>query len=96
MFTILETEEFSVWLAGLKDPPTRARLLKRLRRAALGHLGDVKPVGQGVFEMRETFGPGWRMYYVQRGSVLLVMLGGGDKSTQARDIRRALVLSKEV
>ena len=58
MFTILETEEFSVWLAGLKDPPTRARLLKRMRRAALGHLGDVKPVGQGVFEMREAFGPG--------------------------------------
>lgn len=96
MFTVLETEEFSAWLAGLKDPPTRARLLKRLRRAALGHLGDVKSVGQGVFEMREAFGPGWRLYYTQRGSVLLVILGGGDKSTQARDIRRAIALSKEI
>lgn len=96
MYSVLETETFSQWLASLKDPLTQARLIKRLRRATLGHLGDVKPVGEGVFEMREFFGPGWRMYYVQRGHVLLIMLGGGDKATQARDIQRAIRLSKEV
>ncbi len=56
----------------------------------------MKPVGEGVFEMREFFGPGWRMYYVQRGDVLLIMLGGGDKSNQQRDIERAIQLSKEL
>ena len=59
----------------------------------LGNLGDVKPVGEGVFEMREHFGPGWRMYYVQRGEVLIVMLGGGDKSSQAADIANAVKLA---
>ena len=69
---------------------TAQRLNVRLRKAMLGNLGDVKPVGKGVFEMREHFGPGWRMYYVQRGAVLIVMLGGGDKSTQAADITKAV------
>ena len=57
-------------------------------------MGDVEPVGEGVFEMREHFGPGWRMYYIQRGEMLIVMLGGGDKSTQRADIRRAVALAK--
>lgn len=96
MYSIIETEAFSDWLSGLKDTITRMRLIKRLQRAALGNLGDVKPVGEGVFEMREFFGPGWRMYYVQRGDVLLIMLGGGDKSNQQRDIERAIQLSKEL
>ena len=65
----------------------------RLEKAQKGNLGDVKPVGEGVFEMREHFGPGWRMYYVQRGGVLIVMLGGGEKSTQAADIAKAIKLS---
>lgn len=64
-----------------------------LRKASLGNLGDVKSVGNGVFEMREHFGPGWRMYYVQRGAVLVVMLGGGDKSTQAADMAKAVKLA---
>ena len=72
---------------------THRRLLVRLRKASLGNLGDVKPVGAGVFEMREHFGPGWRMYYVQRGAVLIVMLGGGDKSTQTTDIAKAVKLA---
>jgi len=72
----------------------RVRLTARLRKAGLGNLGDVKPVGDGVWEMREFFGPGWRMYYVQRGNVLIVMLGGGDKSTQATDIARAVTVAK--
>ena len=96
MYSVIETDEFSEWLAGLKDVTTRLRLIKRLRRASLGQLGDVRPVGEGVWEMREFFGPGWRMYYVQRGDVIVLMLGGGDKSTQQRDIRRAQLLAKEV
>ena len=60
----------------------------------MGNLGDVKPVGGGVFEMREFFGPGWRMYYVQRGTVLIVMLGGGDKATQQRDIETTQALAE--
>ena len=61
-----------------------------------GNLGDVKPVGEGVWEMREFFGPGWRMYYLQRGDVLIVMLGGGDKSTQPVDIAKAIAMAKEL
>jgi putative addiction module killer protein len=94
MYAIKTLPEFSAWLDGLKDAPTRIRLSKRLRKATLGNLGDVKPVGEGVSEMREFFGPGWRMYYVQRGSVLIVMLGGGDKSAQQADIAAAIALAK--
>jgi putative addiction module killer protein len=89
VFTIKRTEEFNAWLLGLKDGLTHRRLLVRLRKASLGNLGDVKPVGSGVYEMREDFGPGWRMYYVQRGTLLIVMLGGGAKRTQQADIATA-------
>ena len=68
MFRVKLTADFTAWLSGLKDGLTRRRLAIRLRKATLGNLGDVKPVGDGVFEMREHFGPGWRMYYVQRGA----------------------------
>ena len=95
-YTVKRLDEFSDWLKGLKDGLTRQRLNKRLRKAQLGNLGDVEPVGEGVFEMREHFGPGWRMYYVQHGEVLIVMLGGGDKSTQQADIRRASALAKRL
>lgn len=93
MFTMVRTAAFAQWLDGLKDAMTRARLVRRLERAQAGKLGDVKPVGGGVFEMREAFGPGWRMDDVQRGAVLLVMLGGGDKSTQQADIAAAQALA---
>jgi putative addiction module killer protein len=93
MYTIKQLPQFSDWLNSLKDGLTRRRLATRLRKATLGNLGDVKPVGDGVFEMREHFGPGWRMYYVQRGEVLIVMLGGGDKSSQAADIANAIQLA---
>lgn len=96
MYTIKQLPEFSDWLFGLKDGLTRRRLATRLRKATLGNLGDVKPVGGGVFEMREHFGPGWRMYYVQRGEVLIVMLGGGDKSSQTADIAQAQGLAATV
>ena len=92
MITIHYHADFKTWLFGIRDEPTRARLMKRLKRAEVGLLGDVKPVGGGVFEMREDFGPGWRMYYVRRGDAVIMMLGGGDKSTQARDIEAAKVL----
>ena len=81
------------WLA---DSSTRRRLVLRLRKASLGHLGDVKPVAPGVYEMREFFGPGWRMYYARRGDVLIVMLGGGSKATQARDIEKAISLAEMI
>jgi putative addiction module killer protein len=93
MYTVRTLPEFTRWLAGIRDGLTRRRLARRLEKAQLGNLGDVKPVGRGVYEMREHFGPGWRMYYIQRGEVLIVMLGGGEKSTQASDIRRAAQLA---
>lgn len=95
-YTVKRLEEFSEWLKGLKDGLTRLRLMKRLRKVQLGNLGDVESVGEGVYELREHFGPGWRMYYVQRGDVLIVMIGGGDKSTQQTDINRAIELAKSL
>ena len=70
--------------------------MRRLEKAQRGSLGDVKPVGDGVFEMREFFGPGWRMYFVKRGLMIIVMLGGGDKSTQNSDIAMAKTLAKTI
>ncbi|MGM0595315.1 MAG: type II toxin-antitoxin system RelE/ParE family toxin [Pseudomonadota bacterium] len=96
MYTVKCTETFTTWLNGLKDRMTRLRLARRLDKAQRGNLGDVKPVGEGVFEMREFFGPGWRMYYIQRGDTLIVMLGGGDKSTQTADIAKAMELAKSL
>ena len=96
MFSIRLLPEFAAWLDGLKDGLTKRRLVRRLEKAALGNLGDVKPVDEGVFEMREHFGPGWRMYYAQRGAVLIVMLGGGDKSTQPTDIAKAVKLAATI
>ncbi len=93
MFTIKVTPEFTAWLSSLKDGLTKRRLAARLRKATLGNLGDVKPVGEGVNEMREHFGPGWRMYYARRGEVLIVMLGGGDKATQVADIAKAIQIA---
>lgn len=80
----------------MKDRTTQQRLIVRLRKAMLGNLGDVKAVGNGVVEMREHFGAGWRMYYVQRGETLIVMLGGGGKSTQSADIARAVKLAAKL
>ena len=96
MLSIKYTDEFKTWLFGLKDGLTHRRLARRLEKAQNGKMGDVKPVGDGVFEMREHFGPGWRMYYVKRGSVLIVMLGGGDKSSQSADIAKAVKLAATI
>ena len=94
MYTVRLTPQFEAWFGDLRDGMTKRRLLARLRKASLGNLGDVKSVGAGVYEMREFFGPGWRMYYVLREDVLVVMLGGGDKSTQQNDIDKAQALAQ--
>lgn len=96
MIEIKTTPDFDAWMNGLRDGLTRLMLAARLRKASFGLLGDVQPVGANVMEMREHFGPGWRMYYVQRGSVLIVMLGGGDKSSQSSDIANAQALAQQL
>ena len=96
MYIIKRTSEFDAWLSGLKDNVTRIRLARRLDKAQRGNLGDVKPVGEGIVEMREHFGAGWRMYFIQRGDVLIVMLGGGDKSTQRADIAKSIQLANKL
>ncbi len=86
--------DFDEWLASLRDGITRIRLTRRLEKFQRGLMGDVASVGEGVSEMREFFGPGWRMYYGEHDGMLIVMLGGGDKSTQSDDISRAIALSR--
>ncbi len=89
MLIVKTLPEFDTWLDGLKDRVTRLRLSRRLDRAQQGNLGDIKPVSDGVFEMREFFGPGWRMYYAKKGDTIIIILGGGDKSSQQADIAKA-------
>lgn len=94
MYSIKRMPDFDRWITHIKDRITQQRLNLRLRKASLGNLGDVRSVGHGIYEMREHFGPGWRMYYIQRGNTLIVMLGGGDKSTQSADIAKATALAE--
>lgn len=96
MFRVRATEDFSNWLAQLRDAPARARIQARIDRAELGNLGDCAPVGEGVSEMRIHHGPGYRVYFVQRDLELIVLLAGGDKSTQAKDIHKALAIAREL
>ncbi|MCY7371348.1 MAG: type II toxin-antitoxin system RelE/ParE family toxin [Polaromonas sp.] len=86
--------EFDEWLGGIKDTMTRIRLGVRLEKAQRGLLGDIKPVCGGVTEMREVFGSGWRIYYIEQNGVRIVMLGGGNKSTQSSDMVAAIALAK--
>jgi len=94
LIEVRQTTRFATWLAGLRDDRARARILKRLDRAGQGNLGDVAPVGGGVSEMRIFYGPGYRVYFVQRGAELIVLLCGGDKSTQPADIKEAKALAE--
>jgi putative addiction module killer protein len=89
MFIVRQTQEFQDWLDRLRDLRAQVRIAARLRLAEAGNLGDWKPVGGEVSEMRVDVGPGYRLYFTRKGSILIVMLAGGDKSTQARDIKRA-------
>jgi putative addiction module killer protein len=89
MYTVQQTQEFQDWLDDLKDIKAQLRIVARLRLAEAGNLGDWKPVGSEVSEMRIAFGPGYRLYFTKRQNILIVMLAGGDKSTQSKDIKRA-------
>ena len=89
MFTVRQTEEFQDWLDALKDTRAQVRIAARIRLAEAGNLGDWKTVGGEVSEMRVDTGPGYRLYFTRRGSILIIMLAGGNKSTQSRDIKRA-------
>lgn len=96
MLTVIQTESFQEWLDNLKDMRAQVRITMRLRMAELGNLGDWKSVGDGVSEMRVDVGPGYRLYFTRRQNVLIIMLAGGDKSTQSRDIKRAQHMLKNL
>jgi len=96
MIEIRKTELFANWLDNLRDIQAKARVLVRIERIASGNSGDVKPVGEGVSEMRINYGPGYRVYFIQRGSELIFLLAGGDKSSQSRDIKSAIRLAQNL
>jgi len=93
---VRQTQRFKSWFEDLRDVRARARIQARIDRLSLGNAGDVKPVGSGVSEMRIDYGPGYRVYFVRRGEDLIVLLAGGDKDTQARDIALAISLASEL
>lgn len=96
MITVRETEIYSRWFTALRDRKARARIQTRIDRLQLGLLGDVRPVGEGVSELRIDYGPGYRVYFVQRGRAMVILLAGGDKSTQDKDIKTALNLARNL
>lgn len=96
MFEILKTKTFSRWLSGLRDRRAVARINARLRRVSAGNLGDVESVGDGVSELRIPYGPGYRLYFIRQGAAIIVLLCGGDKSTQRKDIALAKALASDL
>jgi putative addiction module killer protein len=96
MKAIIQTDTYSSWFNNLRDIQARARIDARIRRAQLGNFGDVEPVGEGVSEMRIHHGAGYRVYFIQRGDEVVILLAGGDKSTQPKDIKTALFLAREL
>lgn len=96
MIEIRKTEIFAKWIDGLHDIRARARILARIERLAAGNPGDVKPVGEGVSELRIDYGPGYRVYYKKQGQKVVILLAGGDKSTQVKDIKTALRLARNL
>ena len=96
MIEVRRTDVFAEWLDDLRDLRARARVQARIERLALGNPGDVRPVGEGVSELRIDYGPGYRVYFVNRGKTLVILLAGGDKSTQASDIETALRLARNL
>ena len=95
MIELIRSGTFDTWLSSLRDRRAVARIAARLDRLAAGNPGDVEPVGDGVSELRINYGPGYRVYFIQRGPVLVILLCGGDKSTQSKDIRQAKVLAEQ-
>ena len=96
MFEVLKTDEFDRWLSALVDQRAVAKITSRIERLGMGNPGNVRPVGEGVSEMRLTYGPGYRVYYKQTGRKIVVILYGGDKSTQDNDIRRAREIAAQL
>ena len=96
MNEIRKTDIYARWLDGLRDIHARARVLARVERLAAGNAGDVKPVGEGVSELRIDYGPGYRVYFTMRGRAVIILLAGGDKRTQAADIKTALRLARNL
>jgi putative addiction module killer protein len=96
MFDIQKTEEFDEWLSNLADQKAQAKIVSRIERLGFGNPGDVKPVGAGVSEMRVPHGPGYRVYFKQTGKTVVLLLCGGDKSTQEKDIKRAKEIAAEL
>jgi putative addiction module killer protein len=96
MFEVLTTDEFDQWLSDIADERARTKIASRVARLRFGNAGDVKPVGEGVSEMRVHYGPGYRVYYKQTNKTIIVMLCGGDKSTQGKDVRRAKKMAAEL
>jgi putative addiction module killer protein len=96
MIEVRQTEGYSDWFANLRDKQARARINTRIRRLSLGNPGDVKPVGEGVSELRIDYGPGYRVYFLQRGREVVILLAGGDKRTQQKDIQTALELVRNL
>lgn len=94
MIDVRQTETFAAWLMSLRDERARAKVNVRIRRLSLGNPGDVKPVGEGVSELRIDHGPGYRVYYMRQGARLIILICGGDKSTQVRDIELAKTMAK--
>ena len=94
MLEVRQTDAYSEWFGNLRDRTAKTRIDIRIRRLSLGNAGDVKPVGEGVSELRVNYGPGYRIYFVKQGDVCVVLLAGGDKSTQEQDIRSAKVLAR--
>ena len=96
MIEIRQTETYSQWFSNLRDHQAQARIDIRVRRLSMGNPGDVKPVGKGVSELRIDYGQGYRVYFIQRGETLIILLAGGDKQTQERDIKTALNLAQDL
>ena len=96
MLQIRKTETFAKWLDGLRDVRARARVQVRIERLADGNAGDVEPVGEGVFELRIDYGPGYRVYFKKHGREVVILLAGGDKRTQSADIKTALRLARNL
>ena len=96
MNVFIQSAEFAAWMRKLRDRRAKARILSRLDSAALGNFGDCEPIGEAVFEMRIHLGPGYRVYFTRRGSELYLLLAGGDKSTQKRDIRLAVKIAQQL
>lgn len=96
MYTFLRSDEFDAWLKALRDDRAVVRILARIRSAEAGNFGDVAPVGEGVSEMRIHYGPGYRVYFTRVGRVVYVLLAGGRKATQKRDIKRAQAIARDI